>query len=47
MNLPSFGLHPLKGDLAGYWAVKVSGNWRIIFRFKGQSAWDVNLIDYP
>ena len=46
MNSPSFGLHLLKGDLAGYWAVKVSGNWRIIFRFKGRNAWDVNLIDY-
>ena len=46
MNLPGFGLHPLKGDLAGYWTVKVSGNWCIIFRFKGRNAWDVNLIDY-
>ena len=26
MNLPGFGLHSLNGDLAGYWAVKVSGN---------------------
>jgi proteic killer suppression protein len=26
MNLPGFGLHPLRGDLAGYWAVSVSGN---------------------
>ena len=46
MNLPGFGLHPLKGDLRDYWAVKVSGNWRIIFRFKGRNACDVNLIDY-
>ena len=26
MNLPGFRLHPLRGDLAGYWAVAVSGN---------------------
>jgi hypothetical protein len=32
MNLPSFGLHPLKGKRAGYWSVSVSGNWRIIRR---------------
>lgn len=46
MSLPSFGLHPLKGSLAGYWAVKVSGNWRIIFRFQGRDAKDVDLVGY-
>jgi toxin HigB-1 len=46
MNLPGFRLHPLKGDLAGYWSVIVSGNWRIIFRFHGAHACDVDLIDY-
>ena len=25
MYLPGFGLHPLRGDLAGSWAVRVSG----------------------
>ena len=46
MDLPGFRLHPLKGDLAGYWAVTVSGNWRIVFRFEGGDASDVDLIDY-
>ncbi len=46
MDLPGFRLHPLKGDLAGYWSVTVSGNWRIIFRFDGGHASDVDLIDY-
>ena len=46
MDLPGFGLHPLKGDLAGYWSVGVSGNWRIIFRFDGVHACDVDLVDY-
>lgn len=45
MDLPGFGLHPLKGGLAGYWAVSVSGNWRIVFRFDGVYASDVNLVD--
>ncbi|OFX10184.1 MAG: peptidase [Alphaproteobacteria bacterium RIFOXYD12_FULL_60_8] len=46
MDLPGFRLHPLKGDLAGFWSVSVSGNWRIIFRFDGVHACDVDLIDY-
>ena len=46
MNLPGLGLHPLKGDRAGYWAVKVSANWRVVFRFDGRDVRDVDLIDY-
>jgi len=46
MDLPGFRLHPLKGDLAGFWSVTVSGNWRVIFRFEGGHASDVDLIDY-
>lgn len=46
MALPGFRLHPLKGDLRGFWSVSVSGNWRIIFRFENGNAYDVNLIDY-
>ena len=39
-------IHPLRGDLAGHWAVSVSGNWRITFRFQGGDVWDVDLVDY-
>ena len=46
MDLPGFGLHPLKGDREGFWAVRVSGNWRIVFRFDGRNARDVDLVDY-
>jgi proteic killer suppression protein len=46
LDIPGFRLHPLKGDLAGYWAVSVSGNWRIVFRFEGSNVRDVDLIDY-
>ena len=46
MNLPGFRLHPLKGDLSGYWSVSVSGNWRIIFRFDDANVRDVDLVDY-
>ena len=46
MNLPGLRLHPLKGDRAGYWAVKVSANWRVVFRFDGRDVRDVDLTDY-
>ena len=46
MNLPGYGLHPLKGGLKGFWSVWVTGNWRIIFRFDGSNACDVDLVDY-
>jgi proteic killer suppression protein len=44
--LPGFRLHPLKGDLKGYWSVTVRANWRITFRFQDGDVWDVDLIDY-
>lgn len=43
---PGWRLHPLKGDLRGFWSVTVTGNWRIIFRFANGRAFDVNQIDY-
>jgi proteic killer suppression protein len=46
MAIPGFNLHPLKGDLDGFWSVTVRANWRIIFRFEVQDATDVNLVDY-
>jgi proteic killer suppression protein len=46
MGLPGLHLHALKGDLSGYWSVSVSGNWRIIFRFEGIDAVDVDYVDY-
>jgi proteic killer suppression protein len=46
MNLPGFRLHPLKGTLRGHWAVSVSGNWRVTFRFADGDAVDVDDVDY-
>jgi proteic killer suppression protein len=46
MNVPGYRLHPLKGDLKGFWSVTVRANWRIIFRFEDTDALDVELIDY-
>jgi proteic killer suppression protein len=46
MSQPGYGLHPLSGDLKGFWAVRVSGNWRVTFRFQDGHAFDVDLVDY-
>jgi len=46
LNLPGYRLHPLKGELKGFWSVTVRANWRIIFRFEGEDAFDVEMIDY-
>jgi len=46
MNLPGLGLHELKGNREGVWAVKVSGNWRVTFRFVGRDAETVNYENY-
>jgi proteic killer suppression protein len=46
MDLPGLNLHTLKGKYKGYWAVSVSGNWRVIFRFGDKCAVDVDYLDY-
>jgi proteic killer suppression protein len=46
MDLPGFRLHPLKGDLKGFWAVTVRANWRVIFRLAEGDALDLDYVDY-
>jgi proteic killer suppression protein len=46
MDLPGLGLHQLKGNRKGTWAVNVSGNWRITFKIQSGDAFDVNYEDY-
>ncbi len=46
LDLPSFRLHALTGDLRGLWSITVRANWRIVFRFEGGNALDVDLVDY-
>jgi toxin HigB-1 len=46
IRLPTFVLHPLRGELRGFWAVTVRANWRVIFRFEDGRASDVDLVDY-
>ena len=44
--IKSIGLHKLKGDRKGQWAMTVNGPWRICFRFADGDAWDVEIVDY-
>jgi proteic killer suppression protein len=46
IDLLTFRLHRLKGDLKGQWAVTVRANWRIVFRFDNGSAYDLDFVDY-
>lgn len=46
MDIPGWGQHQLRGDMAGIWSVKVSANWRLTFGFAGQHAVQVNYQDY-
>ena len=45
---PGWNMHPLKGDLKGFWSLTVTGNWRLIFRYdeEANTASDIDLIDY-
>ena len=45
-GLPGLRPHPLRGGREGYWAVAVTGNWRIVFRFQGEDVLDLDLVDY-
>lgn len=46
LDIPGFRLHTLKGKKKGLWAIDVSGNWRLTFRFEEGSVYDVNYEDY-
>lgn len=46
LNVPGFRLHALKGRYKGYWAIWVTGNWRLVFRFEEGNVLDLDLVDY-
>ena len=46
MDISTFRLHALKGELKGSFSVTVRTNWRIIFRFEDGNAFDVDFVDY-
>ena len=46
LDAPTYRLHPLKGNMSGFWAIDVTANRRMIFRFEGEDVTDVDLLDY-
>lgn len=46
MAVPGWVLEPLRGDMKGYWSVRVTGNWRMVFRFEDGRPYAIELIDY-
>ncbi len=46
INFPGSGLHPLTGNRKGQWALRVSGNWRLVFRMGNAEVYEVDYIDY-
>jgi proteic killer suppression protein len=47
-RFPGWRLHPLKGELKGFWSLAVTGNWRLIFRYDepANAASEIDLVDY-
>lgn len=45
-DIPGYRLHLLTGNLKDFWSVRVTGNWRIVFRFENGETSDVDLTDY-
>jgi len=46
LNLPDFHLHPLRGELRGFWSVRITENYRLIFRMEDGDVYDIDLVDY-
>ena len=46
MDIPGFGLHPLKGKLKLRWSIWVNGNWRLTFEFKDGNVYVLDYEDY-
>ena len=46
MDIPGYRLHLLKGNRSETWSLKVSGNWRLTFEFRGSDAYVVDYEDY-
>jgi proteic killer suppression protein len=46
MDLPGLYVHQLKGKFRGRWSVRVSGNWRVTYKFDGPDAIDIDYEDY-
>jgi toxin HigB-1 len=46
LNFPGLGFHALTGDRRGTYSVRVTGNWRLTFKWDDDGPFDVDLEDY-
>lgn len=46
LDIPGYHLHPLRGDLQGFWSVRITGNFRLVFRMEDGDVFDIDLVDY-
>jgi proteic killer suppression protein len=44
--IPGYRLHLLSGELKGFWSITITGNYRLIFRFEEENAFDIDYVDY-
>jgi proteic killer suppression protein len=43
---PGNRLESLKGDLKGFHSIRINDQWRVLFRWSGGGAFDVQIVDY-
>ena len=43
---PANRLEKLKGDMSKYHSIRINNQWRIIFEWKNNDAYDVSIVDY-
>ncbi|MCA0447213.1 MAG: type II toxin-antitoxin system RelE/ParE family toxin [Bacteroidetes bacterium] len=43
---PANHLEKLSGNLAGFYSIRINNQWRIIFKWENDNAWNVEIVDY-
>lgn len=43
---PANHLEKLKGGLKGYHSIRINDQWRVIFTWRGNDAFEVEIVDY-
>lgn len=46
LKSPGSKLHPLTGDLEGFWSLWITNKWRVIFKWTAEGAHEVKVTDY-
>lgn len=45
LNPPGNRLEKLKGGREGWWSIRINDQYRVCFRWDGDDAWDVEIVD--